>query len=231
MGAIVVGAGSGQRLGGVEKAFVPLCGRPLLAYAVEAFEESADVHAICLVLSEASLARGVALVRDSGWRKIEAVVAGGRERQDSVMAGLRALATCEWVLVHDAARPLLTPEIIGRGLAAARETGASVAATPVRDTLKRVAGGESAPRVAHTVDRAALWAAQTPQVFRAAVLRRAFAEAGERAAAFTDDASLVEAMGHPVAVFHGGSHNVKVTFPEDLALVEALLRARRGASR
>jgi 2-C-methyl-D-erythritol 4-phosphate cytidylyltransferase len=229
-GAIVVGAGSGRRLGGVEKAFLPLLGRPMIVYCVEALEASGEVDAICLVLAEASVGRGLALVRDRGWTKVAAVVAGGAERQDSVRAGLNALPPCEWVLVHDAARPLLSPDIVRRGLAAARISGAAVAAVPVRDTLKRVRGAPDRPVVAETVQRTALWAAQTPQVFRAALLRRAFAAAGDSIGAFTDDASLVEAMGHDVHVFEGSGGNLKVTLPEDVAAAEALLRARAAAT-
>lgn len=230
VGAIVVGAGSGRRLGGVEKAFLPVLGRPLLAYSVDALQASSDVAAICIVLAAASVARGLALVREQGWSKVTAVVAGGAERQDSVRAGLNALPPCEWVLVHDAARPLLSPEIIGRGLRAARSTGAAVAAMPVRDTLKRVRGGPGRLVVAETVPRSDLWAAQTPQVFRSTLLRRAFDAAGDGIGAFTDDASLVEALGHDVRVFEGASTNVKVTLPEDIALVEALLRTRAAAA-
>src|SRR5262249_12624600 len=162
------------------------------------------------------------------WRKV-IVLPGGRERQDSVRVGLEALVARQTregdglVLVHDAARPLLTAELVRAGLAAAREHGAAVAALPVRDALKRVAG--EGPLVETTVDRVALWSAQTPQVFRTAVLRRAFAAAGEGAGAFTDDASLVEAAGHPVALFPGTLENVKLTLPGDLPVVEALLLA------
>jgi 2-C-methyl-D-erythritol 4-phosphate cytidylyltransferase len=143
------------------------------------------------------------------------------------------------VLVHDAARPLLTPEIVRRGLQAARATGAAVAAIPVRDTLKRVAPGlhgasDSLPQasaveeplVVETVDRGDLWAAQTPQVFRASLLREALAAAVEASAGHTDDAAAVEAIGGRVRLFLGASSNLKVTLPEDVPVAEALLRAR-----
>ena len=230
VGAIVVGAGAGRRLGGIEKAFLPVCGRPLLAHSVAVFERAAEVDAICLVLPAASLARGAALARDCGWRKVAAVVPGGRERQDSVRAGLEGLPDCELVLVHDAARPLVTPELIRAGLRAARACGAAVAAIPVRDTLKRVRQ-DGGGLVEATVDRTALWAAQPPQVFRTAVLRAGFAAAGAAAGAYTDDAALVEAIGQPVRVFPGRVDNLKVTVPEDIALVEALLRGRMEAAR
>ncbi|HEY7118733.1 MAG TPA: 2-C-methyl-D-erythritol 4-phosphate cytidylyltransferase, partial [Tepidisphaeraceae bacterium] len=155
------------------------------------------------------------------------VVPGGSERQDSVRAGLDALGFgCEWVIVHDAARPLITCDLVQRGLHTVRRHRAAVAAVPVRDTLKRVHEQAEGRLVRETVSRDRLWAAQTPQLFQQPVLRQAFQAAGRRAAQFTDDASLVEAMGWPVAVFEGASDNLKVTYPEDLPLVEALLRAR-----
>jgi 2-C-methyl-D-erythritol 4-phosphate cytidylyltransferase len=224
--AIVVGAGAGRRLGGADKAFLPLLGRPLLAYSIDAFDGVTEVDAVCLVLSAESVVRGAALARERGWRKVAAIVAGGREREDSVRAGMAALVGYDWLVVHDAARPLVTPDLIRRGLAAARATGAAVAATPVRDTLKRVTEAETAASVAATVPRDGLWAAQTPQVFRASLLAQAFEAAGRHAGAFTDDASLVEALGSSVRVFSGTIDNLKVTLPEDIPIVEALLQAR-----
>src|SRR5918994_4826335 len=156
--AIVVGAGGGRRLGGVEKAFLEVGGRPLIAHSVETLERAAEIDDVCLVVASESVARARELSAACGWRKIASVVAGGAERQDSVRAGLDALAGCEWVVVHDAARPLLTEELVSAGLAAARRTGAAIAATQVRDTLKRAAVSTDHPEVQETVDRAQLWA-------------------------------------------------------------------------
>ena len=228
-GAIVVGAGGGKRLGGIEKAFLELAGRPLIAHSVEVLERSRDVDSICLVVAAESVPRAQDLGAARGWKKVSAVVSGGSERQDSVRAGLDALTDCEWVLVHDAARPMLTEQLIAAGLAAARRTGAAIAATPVRDTLKRASGPTDYPDVEGTVDRTGLWAAQTPQVFRAALLREAFGTVGDDAAHLTDDAAVVQAAGHRVSLYPGDAQNVKLTLPEDVALIEALLewRARR----
>src|SRR5262249_54178692 len=162
-----------------------------------------------LVVAAGSVARAQGLVREWDWRKVGAVVPGGRERQDSVGAGLAALADCAWVLVHDAARPLVDAATVAAGLDAAGRPRAAVAATPVRDTLKRVA--PETGLVGETVDRTGLWAAQTPQVFRADLLRQAFRWAGDRAGSFTDDAAMVAAAGHPVAVFSAPAENVKLT--------------------
>lgn len=227
-GAIVVGAGTGQRFGNVEKAFYPVFGRPLLCWAVEVFERAPDVDRVCLVLAAGSVERGRAVARACGWRKVTDVVAGGRERQDSVRAGLEALPGCAWMVVHDAARPLVTEDMIRAGLQAARRHGAAIAAIPVRDTLKRV--DVTSALVQGTVDRAGLWSAQTPQAFQAGILQAAFAAAGDQAGAYTDDAAIVEAAGYPVTVFPGELENIKLTLPGDVALVEALLRTRHAGT-
>jgi 2-C-methyl-D-erythritol 4-phosphate cytidylyltransferase len=207
-------------MGGVEKAFLDVLGRPLVTYSIEVFQRAPEIDVICLVVSAGSVERAKVLASANGWHKVSEIVPGGKERQHSVRAGLDALPDAEWLLVHDAARPLVTAELVKRGLKSAHDTGAAVAAIPVRDTLKRAR--DEVLLVAETVDRRGLWAAQTPQVFRADVLRAAFAAAGHRE--FTDDASLVEANGVPVCLFMGSVCNVKLTHQEDLPLVEALLR-------
>ncbi|GIW07040.1 MAG: 2-C-methyl-D-erythritol 4-phosphate cytidylyltransferase [Dehalococcoidia bacterium] len=212
--AVIVGAGSGSRFGG-DKIFADLAGAPLLAHTVAAFEASPVIDGIVLVLRSETATRGEALAAERGWKKLRAVTVGGARRQDSVLAGVRR-AEADWVLIHDAARPLVTPEIIERGLEAARETGAAIAALPVRDTIKRVEND----RIIATVDRARLWAAQTPQVFRTELIELAL----ESDRDVTDDAAAVEALGVPVRVFLGSERNLKVTTAADLALAEAILR-------
>jgi 2-C-methyl-D-erythritol 4-phosphate cytidylyltransferase len=219
-------------MGDVEKAFLLVAGRPLLAYSMETFEACPLVDAVCVVVTEQNLLRAREAAHEQGWQKIAAVVAGGAQRQDSVWAGLEALGdACDWVIVHDAARPLVTAAMIERGLAVAKQHRAAVAAVPVRDTLKRVREHSGDQLVWETVERSGLWAAQTPQVFHVSVIRQAFQLAGRHASQFTDDASLVEAMGWRVAVFEGSAQNVKVTYPEDVPLVEALLHARQESAR
>jgi 2-C-methyl-D-erythritol 2,4-cyclodiphosphate synthase/2-C-methyl-D-erythritol 4-phosphate cytidylyltransferase len=163
------------------------------------------------------------LVRDGGFAKVQAIVAGGERRQDSVGAGLAALPEgIEIVVIHDGARPLAEPELFNRCAAAAAERGAAIAATPVSDTLKRVAEGA----IAGTVDRAGLWAAQTPQAFRLESLRRVLAaSSGETV---TDEAGLCEAAGVPVSVVPASPANLKVTHAEDIPVADALLRNREG---
>ena len=220
VGALVVAAGAGQRMAGQGKVFLPLLGRPLISYSLNALEACSEVDAVVLVLARENLERGQELVRQGSWRKVVAVCPGGARRQDSVVAGLTMLDQAQWVVVHDGARPCLTPRLVSQGLAFARETGAAVAAVPVKDTIKVVKGGGWA---VETPDRAGLWVAQTPQVFDAGTLRRAHAQVQDEV---TDDAAMVERLGVAVKVYRGSYDNIKVTTPEDIPLAEALLRAQ-----
>ncbi len=213
---LIVAAGSGTRLGRSEpKALAPLAGRPLLSWTLEAFE-GVDFARVVVTAPPDRLEEFARVV--SGRAR---VVTGGETRSHSVRLGFESLAAADSdiVAVHDAARPLVTPEEIRRVLVAAEETGAAIAATPVVDTIKRVFDG----RVVETVDRSALYGAATPQAFRAGVLRRALA-AGRDA---TDEAALCEHLGVPVAVVPVSRLTFKITTPEDLELAEAIL-ARRG---
>ncbi len=205
-------------MGGTDKVLAPLDGKPVFLRAVEAFQRCALVDRIVVVVAARNLARSRELLDTPKWSKIASVCAGGERRQDSVLAGLRALKGCEWAVIHDGARPLVTTDIIERGLDAARETGAAIAAVPVTDTIK-MAGGDRI--VLQTPERSGLWAAQTPQVFRFDIIDRAYRDAvGE----VTDDASLVENIGLKVKLFMGSYRNIKITNPDDLACAEALLR-------
>jgi 2-C-methyl-D-erythritol 4-phosphate cytidylyltransferase len=227
--ALLLGAGRGERLGQqVPKAFVSLAGRPLWLHALAALERAAALDAVIPVVPEVELPRFRERVAALGARpKLLAPVAGGRERQDSVRAGLAALPpAAEWVAVHDAARALVRPEAVERVIEAARETGAALLATPVRDTIKRVAAG----RVVETPPRAACWAAQTPQVFRVEILREALAKADAERFVGTDDAELVERLGVAVRVVEGDRDNLKLTHPEDLVLAERILASREGGA-
>lgn len=220
--AIIVAAGRSERMGSVDKVFAALMGRPLLAWTVGAFKRCEAIDDIVIVAAEASVGRVRAFVEE--WRfdaKVTAVVPGAATRQESVRAGLEATDGAAIVAVHDAARPLVTAEIIARGVDLARETGAALCAVPVRDTIKHVDGDP--PIVTATPDRAHLWLAQTPQCFNRALLVEAHAKATSAA---TDDAALVEALGRPVSVYEGAWSNFKVTTPEDIIIAEALLRER-----
>ena len=216
-GAVIVAAGRSTRMGGVDKTFAPLLGAPLIAHTVERFEAHPLVGEIALVLAAESVERGRELATLRGWRKVTQVCPGGARRQDSVYNGLLALSPCDLALVHDGARPCVDDGTLELGIAAAAEHGAAVAGTPVKDTIKRVSPDLL---VEDTPERARLWAAQTPQVFRYGLLLEAHRRCeGD----FTDDAAMVESLGHPVRMFEGTYENIKVTTAGDLVVAEAFL--------
>ena len=222
-GAVIVAAGRSQRMAGPDKLWVELTGpdgreRPLLAYAVAAFQRCDAINHIILVVAEDAVERARELAQREGFDKLCAVVAGGARRQDSVRAGLDALERCDWVAIHDGARPLVTPDLIERGLVEAQETGASCCALPVPDTVKEAGEGRT---IIRTLDRTHLWLAQTPQVFRYDLLANAHATFEGDA---TDDAAMIEALGGQVTLYPGSRRNLKVTTQEDLELVRALLK-------
>ncbi len=218
-GAVIVAAGASTRMGDAgDKTLADIGGEPLIARTVDVFERCDAVTAIVLVVSERNREAVAALREAKGWRKALPPIAGGARRQDSVRAGLDALPPeCDWVLVHDGARPFVTPRMIEDGLAAAAATGAAIAVVPAFDTVKRIAGDG---RVVETLDRSELAMVQTPQVFRRSLLERAHAEVADDV---TDDAAMVERIGVEVRTFDGARSNIKVTTPEDLVIASALL--------
>ena len=222
IGAIIVAAGSSTRMEGVDKTFAPLEGRPLVAHTLDRFEEFSLVSQIVLVLAAHSLGQGRALVLEQGYGKVTHICAGGARRQDSVKAGLDVLRPCDWVIVHDGARPGLDAALLQRGLDAvvASPSGAAIAGVPVKDTIKTV---DSDGLIVDTPPRETLWAAQTPQIFAYSLLCQAHTRFQGEA---TDDAMMVEALGCQVSIFPGSYENLKVTTPEDLAVMEAVLRGR-----
>lgn len=225
--AIIVAGGSGARLKAkVRKPFVRLAGRPMLAWTLRAFERAPGVGAVVLVAHPRDIAAARALARRWRCRKVAAVVAGGKTRMASVACGLRALPPgARWVAVHDAARPLVSPEVIARTLREARRWKAAIAAVPVVPTVKQAKGAW----VRRTLDRSTLWAVQTPQVFERKLLEKAHRRANGGAPA-TDDAALVEKMGKRVRIVPGSHRNIKVTTPEDLVIAKALLKTPSTSS-
>lgn len=220
VGAIIAAAGRSQRMGGSDKLFAVVGDKPLLAHTLSAFDACRGVDRVVLVLSPENMERGRGLVAEAGFSRVT-VCQGGERRQDSVRNGLETLASCQWVVVHDGARPLVTAALIEQGLEAAKKTGAAIAALPIGDTVKEV---DPPDLIARTLSRGRLWAAQTPQVFRYDILRQAHQQAQGEA---TDDAALVEMLGYQVRVFEGSPRNIKVTTAADLAVVEALLAQSR----
>lgn len=227
--ALVLAAGSGKRLGhSLPKGFVQLRGQSLLLRSLEAMAAVAEIDLILPVVPPGQLQhwRELAVGEENGTgspslrQKLEAAVAGGARRQDSVAAGLAALPEgVEWVAVHDAARCLVAPEDARRVILCAQEFGAAILATPARDTIKQVRDGS----IYQTPPRAECWAAQTPQVFRLELLREALAKAEAEGALGTDDSQLVERLGVEVRVVESHSANWKITLPEDLADAERWL--------
>lgn len=216
----MVAAGSSTRMEGIDKAFTPLLGIPLIAHCLDQLETFTPVARIALVLSQRSLGLGEEMVALRKYTKVSSVCAGGARRQDSVRLGLESLGPCEWVLVHDGARPCLDHSLLERGWDAVRSFGAALAGVPVKDTIKVVSPEQT---VLETPPREGLWAAQTPQFFRYDLLQRAHQECQEQV---TDDAAMVEHLGHPVQMFMGSYENLKITTREDLTIAEALLTSR-----
>ncbi len=218
IGTIVAAAGTGRRMGGADKTFASLAGKPLLAYTVDVFQRCPLIDQIVIVLPKDRLDLGWQLSKRYQWSKVTEICPGGSRRQDSVKEGLQRLADCQWIVIHDGARPCLSQELIEKGLKEARHSGAAVPALPVTDTIKVVSTDSF---VVETPLRQRLWSVQTPQVFRYDIINEAYRKVrGD----VTDDAALVENLGYKVKVYPGSDTNIKVTKPEDLYLAEAIIR-------
>ncbi len=218
--AIIVAAGSSQRMG-FDKLFALLGDRPVIAHTLEAFERAECVDQIVLVGREDRLAELQDVVNAAESKKVGHVISGGERRQDSVRAGLSVLAAdARYVAVHDAARPLITSEQIGQVFAHCQVHGAAALAEPVTDTLKRA---DQECFVCGGVDRAGLFAMQTPQIFSRDLLVEAYAAVEERKLSITDEVSAVELLGAKVLLVPNDAFNPKITYPRDLALAQAFL--------
>jgi 2-C-methyl-D-erythritol 4-phosphate cytidylyltransferase len=217
LGAVIVAAGTSRRMAGTSKIFAPLGGKPLLSWSVDTVQKSDLVQQIILVLREGDLFRGRKLKAQRGWSKVE-LCAGGARRQDSVRKGLTLISSCDWIMIHDGDRPFLTLHLIEHGLKAVRVTGAAVAAVPVKDTIKLVAG---ASMIGETLQRDRLWAAQTPQIFGFEAISKAYEDLDTKV---TDDAAVIERLGYKVQLYMGDYGNIKVTTVEDLALARIIAR-------
>jgi 2-C-methyl-D-erythritol 4-phosphate cytidylyltransferase len=215
LGVVIVAAGTSQRMAGINKLFAPLRGKPLLAWSVDTCQGYSLVQQIVLVLNDKDLAWGQKLKKERSWSKVT-LCPGGARRQDSVRQGLRQIKDCDWVMIHDGARPFLTPDLIEDGLKIVGEVGAAVAAVPVKDTIKLAADGRL---IGETLQRDRLWAAQTPQIFSFDVIIRAYESLSTEV---TDDAAAVERLGYKVQLYMGDYKNIKVTTAEDLALAKII---------
>lgn len=224
VGAIVAAAGTGIRLGRGSKALITLNGRTALARVVELFLSIDEIGRIAVAAPPARLEAAVREVEGLAPSKPVLVCPGGETRQQSVRAALAELHGCDYVLVHDSARPLCTPALVRRVLAAAVHSGAAIPGLMPRDAVKRV----EANRLLESLDRSRLVLAQTPQGFRYQLLEQAHFQAADAGLVGDDDAQLVAAAGHQVTVVAGEPTNLKLTTAEDLALLEALLRERES---
>ena len=219
---ILLAAGSGKRMGRkIPKIFLPLAGRPLIYWSLRFLETCPTVHSIV-----AAVPPGLSETfrkKVSSWRfkKVSAVVEGGRERTDSTSNAVQALpAQAKWVGIHDAARPFVTPGLIHAVFNGAKKTGCAILAVPAKDTIK--ISRRSPPVIEKTVPRSQCWQAQTPQVFRRDIAEKIHVR--RRAGSFTDDASIAESLGYQVALVPGSYENMKITTPEDLLTAERLLK-------
>jgi len=223
--AIILAAGSGSRMqSAVAKQFLPLKGKPLIWYALHAVEKSRIIDDCILVTAEQDIPYvREEIVQKYGFTKVSAVIPGGKERYDSVYAGLCECRDCEYVLIHDGARPFVTEEILKRGLQKVKETGACVIGMPSKDTVKL---SDEEGYVKETPNRKCVWTIQTPQIFSYSLIREAHDSIRQKdMSKITDDAMVVEQeTGAKVALAEGSYQNIKITTPEDLDIAEAFLK-------
>jgi 2-C-methyl-D-erythritol 4-phosphate cytidylyltransferase len=223
LSAIIVAAGSSQRMG-FDKLFSVIAGKPVIAHTIDAFERTKSVSEIIVVAREDRHDGLKKLAGSERWKKIRSIVIGGDRRQDSVCAGLGQLGeNALYVSVHDAARPLITPEYIERVFQCCRKHRAAALAEAISDTVKRA---DIDLAVTGSVDRHRLYAMQTPQVFERRLLERAYRAVAKRKISVTDEVSAVQRLGGKIFLVVSEGFNPKITYPRDLPLAECVLRQR-----
>jgi 2-C-methyl-D-erythritol 4-phosphate cytidylyltransferase len=221
--AIIVAAGGSRRMG-FDKLFAPIAGKSVLAHSVDAFERADSVAEIILVALPDRQDEVEQILRGENFKKVRSIVAGGERRQDSVNAGLERLdESARYVAVHDAARPLITPQQIERVYEVSRTHGAAASAEPVNDTLKHA---DADLAVTGSVDRHQLFAMQTPQIFETRLLREAYRTVFDQNIVVTDEVSAVERLGRKIVLVPNEDLNFKITYPQDLTLAEFVLNQR-----
>ncbi|MDF2962752.1 MAG: 2-C-methyl-D-erythritol 4-phosphate cytidylyltransferase [Paenibacillus sp.] len=227
LAVVVVAAGKGSRMRTEEsKQYLQLDGKPILVHTLSLFQRIDQVNTVVLVTGADDVERCSGYLEQYGLTKVHHIVTGGKERQDSVYRGLRALgADVEWVMVHDGVRPFVAKEHVLACWHKAMEADAAVLAVPVKDTIKVV---DSTGTIKSTPDRRSLWAIQTPQAFRLSLLKQAYVRAESDGFTGTDDAMLVERIGTPVQVVEADYYNIKITTPEDLPWAEWIIQNVRG---
>jgi len=220
--AVIVAAGQGTRMGpDIDKLFLVVAGRPVIAHTWQRFDSAKIIEEIVLVVRDGQQPAFAELAKQNQFQKRFRLVVGGKERQDSVWNGLQALSpAAEIVAIQDGARPCTSEEVIVATVEAARDVGAAVAAQPVTDTIKE---SDDGALISRTVERLRLWAVQTPQSFRVAVIRRALTAVRAKGLVLTDDTAACELIGQPVKLVSSAAPNPKVTLPRDLPYIETLL--------
>lgn len=226
--AVIVAGGSGKRMGSpVKKQFIKLKEKEILAYTIEVFNQLEEISEIVVVTGEEDIYKvEEEIIKKYQYHKVSKVVAGGKERQDSVYNGLMATSEdIKYVMIHDGARPFVSEDVLKRAIKDTKEYKATIVAVPVKDTIKIVDTNKGT--VEGTPARERLWAVQTPQSFEKKLLVEAYKEAHEKELQVTDDSMLVEAYGKTVHVVLGDYNNIKMTTPEDLVIGESILLSRR----
>ncbi len=221
--AIIVAGGSGSRMGtSTKKQYLKIKDKEILVYTVECFQNMPEIQEIVVVTGKEDIAYVEKLLKDTyKLNKVSYIVAGGKERQDSVYNGIQAAdEKSDYLVIHDGARPLITKEVVRAGLDMAYAHRASIIAVPVKDTIKLVSKDG---KVEDTPDRSSLWSVQTPQIFEKELIIHAHEYAKEHGLSVTDDSMLVEAIGVPVYIVEGEYTNIKITTPEDLIIAEKML--------
>jgi 2-C-methyl-D-erythritol 4-phosphate cytidylyltransferase len=228
LSAIIVAGGSSRRMG-FDKLFAVIAGEPVIAHAIRAFEHTTSVSEIVVVAREECHDEIRKIVSGAGLKKVHAIICGGERRQDSVRAGLdRVDRKAQYIAVHDAARPLITPTQIEQAFEQARIHGAAALAQPVNDTLKRA---DADLLVVGSVDRQHLCAMQTPQIFERKLLENAYRVVYTENVLVTDEVSAIERLGHKIALVPNDDFNFKITYPRDLPVADFILRDRAKSGR
>jgi 2-C-methyl-D-erythritol 4-phosphate cytidylyltransferase len=222
--AIIPAAGCGRRMkSGEDKPFIKVCGREIVCYSLMAMERISAISEVVVVAGKKNIKRIKAIVDREGFKKVKNIVSGGSLRCESVLKGLDVSDKySDYILIHDCARPLVEKNIIENTIKSALKNNCAIAAVKVKPTIKQVfPGGEF---IKNTLRRELLWEAQTPQVFKADIIKGAYSKAGKAMSNFTDDSGLVENAGYKVKIVESSYRNIKITTREDLIIAEALLK-------
>ena len=224
--AIIPAAGCGKRMRlKADKPFIKICGKEMICYPLRVLEGVPAVSEVVVVAERKNIFKMKALVKREGFRKVKYIIEGGKWRCESVSNGLKASdEDSDFILIHDCARPLIEKSMVEKTIRAALKDNCAITAVRVKPTIKQAFPGRGF--VQHTLNRAFLWEAQTPQVFKACILRTAYRKAGKAIESFTDDSGIVENAGNKVRIVESNYSNIKITTREDLVIAEALIRER-----